>query len=43
MLSNSQIAKILHEVAEYLAMEDEPFRPRAYEKQLVLLNYKAKA
>jgi DNA polymerase/3'-5' exonuclease PolX/8-oxo-dGTP pyrophosphatase MutT (NUDIX family) len=32
MLSNSQIAKILHEIAEYLAMEDEPFRPRAYEK-----------
>jgi len=32
MLSNDQIAKILHEVTEYLAMEDDPFRPRAYEK-----------
>lgn len=32
MLSNDQIAKILYEIAEYLAMEDDPFRPSAYEK-----------
>lgn len=31
-ISNSEIAEILYEIGEYLEMEDEPFRPRAYEK-----------
>lgn len=30
--TNSEIAEILFEIGEYLEMEDEPFRPRAYEK-----------
>lgn len=29
---NSEIAKIFYEMAEYLAMEDVPFKPQAYEK-----------
>src|SRR3989344_212367 len=32
MLTNKEIAKILAEVGEYLAMDDVPFKPRAYEK-----------
>jgi DNA polymerase/3'-5' exonuclease PolX/8-oxo-dGTP pyrophosphatase MutT (NUDIX family) len=32
MLSNAQIANILKEISEYLEMEDDPFRPRAYQK-----------
>ena len=31
-VSNTTIAKLLHEIGEYLAMQDVPFRPRAYEK-----------
>lgn len=30
--SNSEIAEILYEIGEYLTMQNEPFRPRAYEK-----------
>ncbi len=32
LLSNSEIAKVLYEIGEYLAMQDVPFKPRAYEK-----------
>ncbi|OGY59708.1 MAG: DNA polymerase III [Candidatus Colwellbacteria bacterium RIFCSPLOWO2_01_FULL_48_10] len=32
MISNADIAKILREISEYLGMESEPFKPRAYEK-----------
>ncbi|MBI4085707.1 MAG: DNA polymerase/3'-5' exonuclease PolX [Candidatus Liptonbacteria bacterium] len=31
-ISNSEIAKILYEIGEYLAMQNVPFKPRAYEK-----------
>ena len=31
-MKNQEIAKILKEIALYLEMEDEPFKPRAYEK-----------
>ncbi len=31
-MSNQEIAKILYEISQYLAMESEPFKPRAYEK-----------
>ncbi len=31
-LSNTDIARVFTDVAAYLAMEDDPFRPRAYEK-----------
>lgn len=31
-LSNAEIALVFYDIAGYLAMEDEPFRPRAYEK-----------
>jgi DNA polymerase (family 10) len=31
-MDNSEIAKILYEIAEYLEMQDIPFKPRAYEK-----------
>lgn len=31
-LSNEEIARVLYEIGEYLEMQDEPFRPRAYEK-----------
>ncbi len=31
-MNNKEIAKILYEISEYLYMEDEPFKPRAYEK-----------
>ena len=31
-MTNKEIAKILYEISEYLAMEDVPFKPRAYEK-----------
>jgi len=31
-MDNKEIAKILYEISEYLAMEDVPFKPRAYEK-----------
>ena len=32
MITNEEIAHILNNIAEYLAMEDVPFKPRAYEK-----------
>ncbi len=31
-MTNKEIAKILYEISEYLAMEDIPFKPMAYEK-----------
>ncbi len=31
-MTNREIAEILGEISEYLAMEDVPFKPRAYEK-----------
>ncbi len=31
-MTNQEIAKILYEISEYLAMDDVPFKPRAYEK-----------
>lgn len=36
-ISNSEIAKILHEIGEYLAMRDIPFKPRAYEKAAMVI------
>jgi DNA polymerase (family 10) len=30
--SNQSIAELLHEIGEYLAMQEVPFKPRAYEK-----------
>lgn len=30
--SNADVAEILYEIAEYLEMQDVPFKPRAYEK-----------
>src|SRR3989344_5540199 len=32
MPTNEEIAKILGEIGEYLAMQNVPFKPRAYEK-----------
>ncbi|KKR47047.1 MAG: PHP domain protein [Parcubacteria group bacterium GW2011_GWB1_40_14] len=32
MVTNQDIAHILYQIAEYLAMEEIPFKPRAYEK-----------
>jgi len=32
MITNSEIAKILREISEYLEMQDIPFKPQAYEK-----------
>ena len=32
MATNQDIARILYQIAEYLAMEEIPFKPRAYEK-----------
>lgn len=31
-VTNSQIADLLYEIGEFLAMDEEPFKPRAYEK-----------
>ena len=31
-MTNSEIAKILYEISEYLEMDDIPFKPRAYQK-----------
>jgi len=31
-MTNQEIAKVFYEISEYLEMEDEPFRPRAYNK-----------
>ncbi len=36
-ISNSEIAKILYEIGEYLAMQDVPFKPRAYEKVAMVI------
>ncbi|MEK7630007.1 MAG: DNA polymerase/3'-5' exonuclease PolX [Patescibacteria group bacterium] len=32
MISNSEIARVFSEIAEYLEMQNVPFKPRAYEK-----------
>ena len=32
VVSNSEIAELLYEIGEFLAMQEEPFKPRAYEK-----------
>ncbi len=32
IISNSEVARILREIGEYLEMQDVPFKPRAYEK-----------
>ena len=37
-MTNQEIAKILYEISEYLAMEDVPFKPRAYEKAAIVIN-----
>ena len=34
-MTNQEIAHILYNISEYLAMEDIPFKPRAYEKAAV--------
>jgi DNA polymerase (family 10) len=34
-MDNKEIAKILYEISEYLAMDDVPFKPRAYEKAAI--------
>ena len=39
MLTNKEIAKIFAEVGEYLAMDDVPFKPRAYEKAAETIGY----
>lgn len=31
-VSNAEIAELLYEIGEFLAMQEEPFKPRAYEK-----------
>jgi len=36
-MTNKEIAKILYEISEYLAMEDVPFKPRAYEKSALII------
>ena len=39
MPTNKEIAKIFAEVGEYLAMDDVPFKPRAYEKAAETVGY----
>jgi len=34
-MTNQEIAHILYNISEYLAMEDVPFKPRAYEKAAI--------
>src|SRR3989344_4348186 len=36
-LANSEIAKVLREIGEYLEMQDVPFKPRAYEKVVIVI------
>jgi len=36
-MTNKEIAKILYEISEYLAMEDIPFKPRAYGKSALVI------
>jgi len=36
-MDNKEIAKILYEISEYLAMEDVPFKPRAYERAAMVV------
>src|SRR3989338_182405 len=36
-LSNQEMARILHEIGEYLEMQDVPFKPRAYEKAALIV------
>lgn len=35
---NKEIAKVLFEISEYLAMEDVSFKPRAYEKAAIVID-----
>ena len=37
-MTNNEISKILYEIAEYLAMEDVAFKPRAYEKAAIVID-----
>jgi len=37
VFSNQEIARVLSEIGEYLAMQDVPFKPRAYEKVAVAI------
>ncbi len=37
-VSNQQIAEMLREIGEYLAMQNIPFKPRAYEKAALLID-----
>jgi len=37
-MKNDEIAKILYEIAEYLAMDDVAFKPQAYEKAAVIID-----
>lgn len=37
MISNSEIATILKQISEYLAMEDVAFKPQAYEKAALII------
>jgi len=37
-MDNNEIAKILYEISEYLAMDDIPFKPQAYEKAAVIID-----
>lgn len=36
-MNNKEIAKILYEISEYLAMDDVPFKPRAYENSAAII------
>lgn len=37
-MKNDEIAKVLYEIAEYLAMDDVAFKPQAYEKAAVIID-----
>jgi DNA polymerase (family 10) len=37
-MTNKEIAKILYEISEYLAMDDVPFKPRAYENSAAVID-----
>ena len=34
-MTNQEIAHILYNISEYMAMKDVPFKPRAYEKAAI--------
>ena len=36
-MNNQEIAKVFYEIAEYLTMDDIPFKPRAYEKAAAVI------